>query len=179
MPRQSLPACGVLLACFALSACLVIPQPRDVIQLSRVDGQVTSGGQPLAGLPLTMNSLHNPAACDDPIARVVTGANGEFAFDEITARKTWRVVVLAPSSPTYSMTLCMQGGNGLTPIFAETIWATLPVTLSLHCDVDGAEGTNQACEVDDWTGYNFLSRSDEQRGEYREPAVPPTAVHRE
>lgn len=179
LPRQFLRTCGVLSGCCALAACLVVPQPRDVIQLSAVDGHITSDGRPLAGVPLTMNSLHNTAACDEPIARVVTDENGTFAFDQITSRQFWRTVILAPSSPTYSMTLCMEDGNGPTPIFAETIWATLPITLTLRCDVDAAEGTEQACQVDDWTGYNFLSRSDAHRSEYREPAAPPSDVHRE
>lgn len=166
----------MLSGCCALAACLVIPQPRDVILLSRVDGRLTSGGQPVAGLALTMNSLHNPAACDDPIARVVTGTDGEFAFDEITTRKSWRVVVLAPSSPTYYMTLCMEDGNDPTPIFAESIWATLPVTLSLHCDLGPGQGAVPACGVTDWTGYNYLSGSGERYREYREPLSPPGDV---
>ncbi len=150
-----------------------------MIQLSPVDGRLTRDGQPVAGLALTMNSLHDTGPCTDPIARVVTGENGEFAFDELTSRKTWRVVVLAPSSPTYSMTLCMEDENGPTPIFAESIWATLPVTLTLHCDLGANEGADQACEVTDWTGYNYLSRSGENSGKYREPAQPPSDVYRE
>ncbi len=180
MPRAAATRVGVVVfGCWALSACVVIPQPRDVIQLSPVDGRLVQDGRALAGVPLTMNSLHNTAPCAEPIARVVTGANGEFAFDEITARKTWRVVVLAPSSPTYSMTLCMDGAAGPTPIFAESIWATLPITLTLHCDLGAAAGTDQACEVTDWTGYNYLSRAGEQRSAYREPAAPPSDVARE
>jgi len=179
MPKQPLGLGGVLSACCALTACVVIPQPRDVIQLTPVDGRLTLDGQALAGVPLTMNSLHNSAACDEPIARVVTDENGAFAFDEITAREFWRRIILAPSSPTYSMTLCMEGDNGPMPIFAENIWATLPVTLTLHCDLGADEGTDQACEVTDWTGYNFLGRSSAQRGEYRAPARLPRDVHRE
>ena len=170
---------SMLAAYCMLTACVVIPQPRDVIQLSPVDGRLTLDGQPLAGVPLTMNSLHNNVACAEPIARVVTGENGAFAFDEITAREFWRRIILAPSSPTYSMTLCMEGDNGPMPIFAENIWATLPVTLTLHCDLGADEGTDQACEVTDWTGYNFLGRSSAQRGEYRAPARLPRDVHRE
>lgn len=171
---------GVLLAaCVGLGACVVIPQPRDVIQLSPVDGRVTRDGNPVAGLALTMNSLHDATSCADPIARVVTGPDGAFAFEEITSRETWRVVVLAPSSPTYSMTLCAEGESGLTPIFSERIWATLPVTLTLHCDLGAAEGAGQACEVTDWTGYNYLGGSGTGRGEYREPAHPPSDVARD
>jgi len=179
MFKQSIRLGGVLAACCALTACVVIPQPREVIQLSPVDGRLTLDGQPLAGVPLTMNSLHNTAACDEPIARVVTDENGAFAYDEITAREFWRTIILAPSSPSYSMTLCVEGDSGPMPIFAENIWATLPVTLTLHCDLGADEGTDQACEVTDWTGYNFLGRSGAQRGEYRAPARPPSDVHRE
>ena len=177
--KRSLRFCGALAACCALTACVVIPQPRDVIQLSPVDGRLALDGQPLAGVPLTMNSLHNTADCDEPIARVVTDENGAFAFEEIASREFWRTVILAPSSPTYSMTLCMEGEDGPTPIFAESIWATLPVTLTLHCDLGADEGTHQACEVTNWTGYNFLSRSGAQYREYREPAQPPSDVYRE
>jgi len=181
MPRveQPLRVGGMLAACCTLAACVVIPQPRDVIQLSPVDGRLTLDGQALAGVPLTMNSLHNSAACDEPIARVITDENGTFAFDEITSREFWRIVILAPSSPTYSMTLCMEDGKGTTPIFAESIWATLPVTLTLYCDLATEAGADQACEVTDWTGYNFLSRSGEHRSEYRAPARPPSDVYRE
>lgn len=164
---------GILLAaCVGLTACVMIPQPRDVIQLSHVNGRLTRDGHPLAGVPLTMNSLHNTAPCEEPIARVVTDGNGEFAFGEITSREFWRTVILAPSSPTYSMTLCMEGDSGPTPIFAESIWATLPVTLALHCDVGPDEGAGQACGVADWTGYNYLSGSGDRHREYREPLAP-------
>lgn len=176
MPDPFLRRAGLLAACASLGACVVIPQPREVIQLSPVDGRLMQDGRPLAGVPLTMNSLHDTAPCAEPIARVVTGANGEFAFEEIAAPAFWRVVVLAPSSPTYSMTLCMDGAAGPTPIFAESIWATLPVTLTLHCDVGAAEGSDEACEVAGWTGYNYLSRSGEYRGQYREPVQPPRDV---
>lgn len=174
---DAVPRVGALLAAgLGLAGCVVIPQPRDVIQLSPVEGRLVQDGRPLAGVPLTMNSLHDNSPCERPIARVVTGPDGEFAFDEVTARKTWRVVVLAPSSPTYSMTLCMDGDAGPTPIFAESIWATLPVTLALHCDLGATEGADQACEVTDWTGYNYLSRGGEDYGEYREPAQLPSDV---
>lgn len=179
MPERASRAGFLLAAGVGLVGCVVVPQPRDVIQLSPVDGRVTRDGSPVAGLALTMNSLHDTAPCERPIARVVTGENGEFEFEEVTSRETWRVVVLAPSSPTYSMTLCMEGIAGPTPIFAESIWATLPVTLTLHCDLGAAEGADQACEVTDWTGYNYLDRSGDHRGEYREPAQPPSDVARE
>ena len=169
----------LLAACAGLGACVVIPQPREVIQLSPVDGRVTRDSQPVAGLVLTMNALHNTAPCTDPIARASTDENGEFAFAEITAPAYWRVVVLAPSSPTFSMTLCMEGDHGPAPIFAASIWATLPATLTLHCDLGAGKGADHACEVADWTGYNYLSRSGAQRGEYREPALPPSDAYRE
>ena len=172
-------AAFLLAACAGLAGCVVIPQPRDVIQLSPVDGRITRDGEPLAGVPLTMNSLHETAPCDEPIARVVTDANGAFAFAEITTRKTWRTVVLAPSSPTFAMTLCMETDAGPMPIFAERIWATLPITLTLHCDLGTAAGARETCEVSDWTGYNFLSRSDAHYGDYREPAGPPSDAARE
>ena len=178
-PKGSLRFCGALAVYCGLTACVVIPQPRDVIQLSPVDGRLTLDGRPLAGVPLTMNSLHDTADCDEPIAQVITDENGAFAFEEITAREFWRTVILAPSSPTYSMTLCMEDGTGATPIFAESIWATLPVTLTLHCDLGADAAADQACEVTDWTGYNFLSRSGEHRSEYREPDRPPGDVYRE
>ena len=46
-------------------------------------------------------------------------------------------------------------------------------------DPAGHPGAEQTCEVTDWTGYNFLSRSGKHRGEYREPARPPSDVYQE
>lgn len=148
--------CAMLAACTALTACVVVPHPRDVVQLARVEGRISSARQPVAGVRLTMNSVWNLDPCEEPIASVRTGEDGAFAFDEITTRAFWRLVVLAPSSPTYSMTLCMEDDSGMTPIFDRRIWATLPLALSLQCDLPKRDDRDDSCEVVDWTGYNFI-----------------------
>jgi hypothetical protein len=39
------------------------------------------------------------------------------------------------SAPAYYMTLCLEDEDSPAPIFDQQTWASLPITLSLHCDL--------------------------------------------
>ena len=139
-----------------LSGCVVIPQPHDVVDLPRVTGTVRSLGAPVAGAVLTMNAMDNPSACDEPVARASTGPDGAFAFDEVSHRALWRLVVLAPSSPTHSMTLCIVDGDTARPLFAREIWASLPLHLEVDCELSTPSSDGEPCRISDWSGFNYI-----------------------
>lgn len=161
---------SIILAPLLLTGCVVIPQPHTRVELSRVEGRLTQEGQPVPGVRLSMNSLNDFEPCSDPIAFATTDDAGRFVFQEISDRKVFRLVVLAPSSPTYSMSICRLDEGASEPIFTETIWAALPASLTLECDRSAAGDT---CQISDWVGYNFTSSSD-PRGECR-PGPQPTS----
>jgi hypothetical protein len=67
---------------------------------------------------------------------------------------------LAPSSPTYYMTVCSLAETGPVPIFTMSIWARLPRHLELGCDLGVKTAAGDYCDVADWTGWNFMRRAD-------------------
>jgi hypothetical protein len=148
--------CLAVFSLVVLSGCVVIPQPHDVVRLSKVTGSVSRQGQPVENLTLTMNALDNRSTCEDPIAVTTTDADGRFVFEEITQRRFWRVVILAPSSPTYYLGLCTGGPEGRVPLIERRIWATLPRQLALECDLQRHREEQESCSVAGWTGYNFI-----------------------
>lgn len=147
--------------CTSLAGCITYPHPHDVVDLSPVSGTLRLNGEPLGGQKLTMNSLWNYEPCAEPISETTTDEHGRFQFDEITSRRFFRTVILAPSSPTYSMTVCADGGSGPDPIFATLIWATLPRHLELDCELSVKTAASDHCNVADWAGWNFMRRADQ------------------
>jgi len=143
-----------------VAGCVTYPHPHDVVELSPVSGTLRDDGEPVTGRRVTMNSVWNTEPCAEAIAEATTDEQGRFHFDEITSRHLFRTVILAPSSPTYSMTVCSVGEAGAVPIFATSIWAVLPRHLELGCDLGVKNAAGDHCEVEDWTGYNFLRRAD-------------------
>lgn len=151
----------LVIFCMSLAGCITYPHPHDVVDLSPVIGKMHLNGDPVSGRVLTMNSLWNHELCADPVAEAVTDADGRFQFNEITSRHFFRTVILAPSSPTYSMTVCSDEGSGSEPIFATLIWATLPRHLELDCDLSVKTTASDYCSVADWAGWNFMHRADQ------------------
>lgn len=149
-----------------LPSCILVPQPHDLIGLSRVEGVLFAGDTPAANMALTMNALSNHTTCDNPIAGAKTDARGFFVFPEIKARKTWRMVTLAPSSPTYSMTICLHHQGKVAPIFHQQIWAAPPTQLVLECVQSDALVHSSMCQISNWSGYNYL-RGSEDYGQCR------------
>lgn len=157
---------SLLLLASALAGCVVIPQPHESVELSRVEGVLFSDGVPLANAILTMNALSNYEPCENPIAKAKTDASGHFIFPEVKTRKLWRMVTLAPSSPTHSMTVCLHNQGEVSAIFDRRIWAALPTRLLLECELADASGGDRVCRVADWSGYNYL-QGDEHYSECR------------
>lgn len=153
-------AVAIGLVCLSLAGCITYPLPHDVVELSPVSGTIRLDGEPVAGRRLSMNSLWNREPCSAPIAETTTDEHGRFHFDEITSRHYFRTVILAPSSPTYFMTVCSQGESEAVPVFTTSIWASLPRHLELSCDLDRQNAEGDYCSVADWTGYNFLRRAE-------------------
>lgn len=139
-----------------LTSCLTYPHPRDQVVLSPVSGVLLNDGRPWSGQLLSMNRLsdHKEDMCAEPIAEASTDETGRFEFKEVREARFLRTVILAPSSPTYRMTLCHRQAGTRDVIFDETIWATLPRHLELSCS-SMPTGTT-LCEVKDWSGYNFI-----------------------
>ena len=160
--RPVLHAAALSVACLAVAGCVTYPHPHDVVELSPVSGTLRLDGEPLAGRTVTMNSVWNADPCGEPIAEVTTDANGRFRFDEITSRRFFRTVILAPSSPTYSMTVCSIEETGPVTIFTTSIWARLPRHLELGCDLGVKTAEGDHCDVADWTGWNFMRRAELQ-----------------
>lgn len=153
-------AAAVGFVCLSITGCITYPHPHDVVELSPVSGTLHLDGESLAGRRLSMNSLWNREPCSTPIAETTTDEYGRFHFSEITSRRHFRTVILAPSSPTYFMTVCSEEEPGAVPIFTTSIWASLPRHLELSCDLDRQNAEGDYCSVADWTGYNFLRRAE-------------------
>lgn len=158
--RSVLSAAAIAVACLSTAGCVTYPHPHDVVELSPVSGTLRLDGEPVAGRRLSMNSLWNREPCAEPIAETTTDAQGRFRFDEITSRHLFRTVILAPSSPTYYMTVCSLDETAPVPIFTTSIWARLPRHLELGCDLGVKTAEGDYCDVADWTGWNFMRRAD-------------------
>ena len=146
----------VLSAISLLTSCLTYPHPRDEVVLSPVSDVLLNDGRLWSGQLLSMNRLsdHKEDMCAEPIAEASTDETGRFEFKEVREARFLRTVILAPSSPTYRMTLCHRKAGTVDVIVDATIWATLPRHLELSCS-SMTTGTT-LCEVQDWSGYNFI-----------------------
>lgn len=148
----------VTLLAAVLGGCITYPQPHEVVEVSPVHGVLQLGGEPLPGKRLSMNSAWNAEPCADAVAEVITDEQGRFRFDERTRRRLFRTVILAPSSPTYSLTVCLQQEGGAVPLFHTQVWAALPRELELQCELSVENTERDYCRVVDWKGFNFTDR---------------------
>ena len=146
LPATVLRAAGVWLASLAAAGCFVVVEPGEVVETPSVSGTLRDGGAALPAVELRIASVHG-GGCESPAISTRTGDDGTFAFPETRTQRTFEVVPLAPSTPAYTVQVCVDRGAGPEPVYLETFRGWLPLQVSLDCDLARSSPGRQACEA--------------------------------
>lgn len=144
----------LLLSVSTLAGCLVYPSKHEYPTEFGVTGLVLRDGQPVQGVQLTANSLYERSACEQPTQVVTTGDDGRFSFKSRTETARFKVVPLAPSAPTYFLSVCTNDDEPL-PVYVAEIWAILPDAIDLRCDLSTQLDGENVCSAT-ITGRNHI-----------------------
>ena len=139
-------AAGGLLASLAAAGCFVVIDPEKVVETPSVSGTLRDGGEAQPGVELWIASVH-AGDCESPAFSTRAGEDGTFEFPETRTQRTFEVVPLAPSTPAYTLLVCMARGDGTRPLYLETFPGWMPLHVSLDCDLGRVSPDRQACEA--------------------------------
>jgi len=137
---------GVLLASLAAAGCFVVIDRKEVVETPSVSGTLRDGGEAQPGVELWIASVHG-GGCESSALPTRTGEDGTFEFPETRRQRTFEVVPLAPSTPAYTVQICMARGDGTQPLYLETFPGWMPLHVSLDCDLGRVSPHRQACEA--------------------------------
>lgn len=143
----SLGAGAGLLAVLATGGCFVVFSPGEVVETPSVSGTLRADGKALPAVELRLASVHGRGDCQEAAVVTRTAADGTFAFEPTRARRSFEVVPLAPSTPAYTVQVCVDRGAGAESLYRQTFTGSLPLHLSLDCDLGRPARDQQACEA--------------------------------
>lgn len=119
----------------ALSACLVLPgRERSPVQ-PVVDGRLHRSGQPVMDYGVAVHFTTRAARCEAATDSARTDGNGSFSIAPGLDTPGVRVVPLAPSSPTFSIAVCLAGHDEDVLLFTQSYYGAPPARITVHCDL--------------------------------------------
>ena len=140
-------AAGVLLASLAAAGCFVVIDPGEVMETPSVSGTLRSDGAAFPDAELWIASVHGGGGCESLAFPTRTGGDGTFAFPETTTQRTFEVVPLAPSTPAYTVQVCIDRGAGPESLYFRTFPGSMPVHVSLDCDLGWISDDRPVCDA--------------------------------
>lgn len=147
-PASALIRAGtLLLACLASAGCFVVFDPGERVETPSVSGTLRAEGAALPSVEVWVTSVQDSGDCGSPGASTRTGDDGTFQLAESRVKRNFEVVPLAPSTPRYTVRVCMDRGVGPEPLFTQTFMGALPLHVSLDCDLDRVPGDGPACDA--------------------------------
>jgi len=138
---------ALLLACLASAGCFVVFDPGERVETPSISGTLRAEGAALPSVEVWVTPVQGAADCGSPGSSTRTGVDGTFQLAETRVARNFEVVPLAPSTPRYTVRVCMDRGVGPEPLFTQTFMGTLPLQVSLDCDLDRVPGNDQACDA--------------------------------
>ncbi len=94
---------------------------------------------------LWVSPVYAHGACEDLRLSTRTDSDGAFGFAETREHRAVEFVPLAPSTPAYTVQICVDAEAGPEPLYRETFRGALPRLVTLDCDLLPAAGTPPAC----------------------------------
>ena len=126
-----------------LSGCLVLPGGDKSPVPVTISGTLLDQGEPVRGAIVRSAFGTRPVACEKAKGgQTVTGSDGAFSLAPEFSRSAWRVVPLAPSSPTFFVSLCLGAGEAEREIFTGQYYGSPPSRIEIRCELTS---TGQAC----------------------------------
>ena len=129
-----------------LSGCLVIPGSEQSPTNPIVEGVILESGQPVAGRGVSVIFSTRQTACQQSESIATTDHNGQFRTTPELERSGVRVLTFAPSSPTFFVSVCVEGASGSMRLFDGRYRGAPPTSIALVCDLVRQRREQEPCE---------------------------------
>lgn len=138
---------AVLLLPLAASGCLLVPGVERSSVQPMVEGVIEYSGEPMRDRQVFVRFATRRLDCASSINSTRTDVNGRFAITPHFEGRKYRMMTLAPSSPTYFITVCLADSIDQNPLFVQSYYGAPPPVISLQCAIDKSAVEIAQCSV--------------------------------
>ena len=138
---------AAILLPFTVSACLLVPgEERSSVQ-PIIEGVIRHSGEPVGDRQIFVRFATRQLDCAPSISSTRTDADGRFAITPQLESRKYRLLTLAPSSPTYFIAVCLADSVDRQTLFAESYFGAPPPMINLQCEIDQSAAEGEYCTV--------------------------------